>query len=170
MRVPSWAAALGTPALHGGEAGQPGTRCPPAAGAALAFLPRLHAPLPRRTLTPCAGSDVVSIEPLVADEATACPPFDFPKVSPLLRGQPHRRAGRAAPSGAWYAEPPRCQRWLGAVHLLRAVASCPALRPPTACAARHIPRPELLAPSFFLPRADTCGAPARCAPPTRTMR
>lgn len=36
------------------------------------------------------GSDVVSIEPLVADEATACPPFDFPKVSPLLRGQPHR--------------------------------------------------------------------------------
>lgn len=36
-----------------------------------------------------AGSEV-AWQPLVADEALTCPPFDFPKVNPLYRGKPYR--------------------------------------------------------------------------------
>lgn len=39
-----------------------------------------------------AGSEVPGgWQPLVPDEA--CPPFDFPKVSPLKRGKPYRWVG-----------------------------------------------------------------------------
>lgn len=51
-----------------------------------------------------AGSEVVW-ESLVPDEA--CPPFDFPKVSPLMRGKQHRHVGGGdacgACCGAWMA-------------------------------------------------------------------
>lgn len=89
--------------------GQPGDGCGCGCGCPGIVLASSHAlpvPGPARP-GPAAGSDVVSIEPLVADEATACPPFDFPKVSPLLRGQPHRQvhAGRLRVQQPWLRTP-----------------------------------------------------------------
>lgn len=84
-------------------------------------------PPPPARPSPRWSDTEVSWQPLVADEA-ASPPFDFPKVSPLVRGKQHRWVWGPAGLGPALALLPRWPRWPPARRRQRGACAGPRLR------------------------------------------